>query len=232
MIYSSWDIEQNILKLVTLGHFLPFYPLKTQKSKFWKMKKFAEDIIILHMCTKNHNIWLWFQDTEWQRHKLLLFWAIFCPFTIPKIKNLKKKKKKRKKCLEILSFYTFICTINEDHMIYGSWNIRCDRQKFSIFWAIFCPVSLLTTWKIKILTLKKTTGDTTILHICTINDNHMIHGSWDIKCDRHNFLSFWTWRYYLFTNINDNHMMYSSSGMECNGQKFCHFGLCFAFLPP
>ena len=24
MIYSSWDIEQNILKLVTLGHFFPF----------------------------------------------------------------------------------------------------------------------------------------------------------------------------------------------------------------
>ena len=26
IIYSSWDIEQNILKLVILGHFLPFYP--------------------------------------------------------------------------------------------------------------------------------------------------------------------------------------------------------------
>ena len=39
MIYSSWDIEQNILKLVILGHFLPFYPLKTQKSKFLKNEK-------------------------------------------------------------------------------------------------------------------------------------------------------------------------------------------------
>ena len=26
IIYSSWDEEQNILKLVILGHFLPFYP--------------------------------------------------------------------------------------------------------------------------------------------------------------------------------------------------------------
>ena len=40
MIYSSWDIEQNILKLVILGHFLlPFHPPKNPKnqiSKKWK----------------------------------------------------------------------------------------------------------------------------------------------------------------------------------------------------
>ena len=33
MIYSSWDIEQNKLKLVILGHFLPFIPLKTTKNQ-------------------------------------------------------------------------------------------------------------------------------------------------------------------------------------------------------
>ena len=77
-------------------------------------------------------------------------------------------------------------------MIYGSWNISCDRQNFSSFWAIFCPFSPLTTWKIKILTLKKTPRDIIILHICNINDNHMMYGSWDMGCDRHNFLSFWT----------------------------------------
>ena len=53
MIYNSWDIEQTILKLVILGHFLPFYlPKKPKKSKFWKMKKFAVDII-LHMWQKS-----------------------------------------------------------------------------------------------------------------------------------------------------------------------------------
>ena len=55
------------------------------------------------------------------------------PLMIPNIKILKKFKKR----LEILSFYTYMCTINEDHMVYGSWNIRWDRQKFSTFWAIF-----------------------------------------------------------------------------------------------
>ena len=114
-----------------------------------------------------------------------------------------------------------MCTINEDHMIYGSWNTRCNRQKFFChFGPFFCPFSPLTTWKIKILKLKKTPGDIIILHICTINDSHMMYGSWDMECNGHNFLSFWTvffplttlkikilkkwkntWRYYHFTNV-------------------------------
>ena len=72
IIYSSWDIEQSILKLVILGHFLPFYtPLKAQKSKFWNMKKFAGDIII-HMCTKNHNHMIYGSwNMEWDRQIFL-----------------------------------------------------------------------------------------------------------------------------------------------------------------
>ena len=36
---------------------------------------------------------------------------------------------------------------------------------------------------------KKTPEDIIILHMCTKNDNHM-YSSWDIECDRQNFLSF------------------------------------------
>ena len=116
------------------------------------------------------------------RQNFLSFWDIFCPFTPPNDpENKNFEKKIWKKCLEILSFYTYICTLNEDHMIYGSWNIRRGRQKFLSFWAIFCPFSPLTTQKIKILKLKKTPGDIIILHICTINDNHMMHGSWEVQ---------------------------------------------------
>ena len=97
------------------------------------MKKFAGDIIILYMCTKNHN-----------------------------------------------------------HMIHGSWDKEWHRQNFLSFWAIFCPSIPLTTRKIKILKLKKMPGDIIILHICTINDNHMMYGSWDKECNKQIFLSFWT----------------------------------------
>ena len=40
--------------------------------------------------------------------------------------------------------------------------------------------------------IKKSPGDIVILHISTINDNLMLYGSWDMECDRHNFLSFRT----------------------------------------
>ena len=75
VIYSSWDIEKNILKLVILGHLCPFTPKKPQKSKFWKIKKFAGDIIILHICTKNPNHMMYgFSETEWDTSR------IFCHF--------------------------------------------------------------------------------------------------------------------------------------------------------
>ena len=52
--YSSWDIECGRLKLVIMGHFLPFYLLKMWKIRILKKQEIAKDVIILHMCTKNH----------------------------------------------------------------------------------------------------------------------------------------------------------------------------------
>ena len=146
------------------------------------------------MCTKKHNNMIYSSwDMEWDRQKFLPFWAIFWPFTTtPNDPENQNFEKKRTKCQEILLFYTYMCTINEDHMIHGSWNIRCDRQKFLSLWAIFCTFSPLTTWKIKISKLKKTPGDIIILHIWTINDNHMTNGSQDMARDWQKFLSFWT----------------------------------------
>ena len=74
-------------------------------------------------------------------------------------------------------------------MIYDSWNIRCDRQNFLSSWPIFCPFTPLTTQKIKILKYwKKSPKDINISHMCTINDNHMMYGSWDLERDRQNFV--------------------------------------------
>ena len=77
-------------------------------------------------------------------------------------------------------------------MIYGSWNIRCDRQEFLTLWATFCPFSPLTTWKIKILTLKKNTWS--YYHFTHLHHKWQsyMYGSWDMECNRHSFLSFWT----------------------------------------
>ena len=60
--------------------------------------------------------------------------------------------------------------INEDHMIYGSRDIRCGRQNVLSFWTIFWPNSLENQNFEK---AKKTPGDIIILHMCIINDYRM-----------------------------------------------------------
>ena len=54
----------------------------------------------------------------------------------------------------------------------------------------FLPSDNLKSQKPIFEKLKKTPEDI-ILHMCTINDNHMIYGSWDMECDGQNLLSFW-----------------------------------------
>ena len=132
-------------------------------------------------------------------------------------------------------------------IIYGSGNIRCNRQTFSIFWAIFCPFSTLTTWKIKNLILEKT--------ICTINDNHMMYGPWDKEYDRTDiifshsgpFLALLPQKLKNFEkmkklpgdifilhrcNINDNHVMHGSWDTKCNRQNFLSFWTIFCLFMP
>ena len=124
---------------VLLGQFLPFYPSnKPENEKIEEMKNAYEAVIILYMCTKNHDHMVY---TSWDMgatHNFLSFRVIFYPFTpllAPGIKNWKKKR----------YFLFCMCTINKD-----SSDIRLNRQKFLSFWVIFCPFIPLTNQKIKI----------------------------------------------------------------------------------
>ena len=137
------------------------------------------------------------------------------------------------------------------------WNIRCNREKLLSFWVIFCSFNPLTTRKIKILKLKKIPGDITILHICTINNNHMMYVSWDMECDRQNFLSFWIafcsftplrtqkikilkkWKKHLEILSFYTSLPYMTIAWcmvpeiwSVTDKIFCHFGSFFALLPP
>ena len=94
MVYSTWAIEQNILKSVILGHFLPFYPPKNPKYQNFEKWKNLLEISSFYTCTKNHNHMMYSSwDTEF-----LSFWAIFCLFSTtpsdPKNQNFDKKMKK------------------------------------------------------------------------------------------------------------------------------------------
>ena len=54
------------------------------------------------------------------------------------------------------------------------------------------------------------------LHKCTINNNHMMYGSWDMKRDTYNFLSFWT----VFTFFCHFCPFYPSSPKNQNFKKW------------
>ena len=148
MIYSSLDAERDKLKLVFLGHFFPFYPLKNPKNQnFENKKKIAVDIIILHMFTKKHNYMMSGSlDTEWDKQNFLSFWAIFAlllpPPNNPENQNFEKMRKIPGDII------LHICTINENH--YDVWFLRYGAQqtKFVVFLGHFLP---LATWKIIIL---------------------------------------------------------------------------------
>ena len=94
-----------------------------------------------------------------------------------------------------------MCNINQNHLMYGSWDIKCKGRSLCHF-AIFSPLTLLTTQKNqlfqKIICLLIIS-----LILFTANDNHTMYNSWNIKGDRQNFskkikkllevLSFYTW---------------------------------------
>ena len=145
------------------------------------MKKPPGDIIILHRCNINDSHVMYGSwDTEHDRDNFLSFWTIFyvfTPRTHPKNQNFEKMKKSHRDII-ILQ----ICSINDSHMMYGSWNMECNRQNFLSIWTVFCPFTPLTTQKLKILEkMEKLPGDIIILNKCTINDNHMMYCFWDMK---------------------------------------------------
>ena len=81
MIYSSWDIKRDRLKLENLGHFLPFYHPKNQNNQnFEKMKKMLEKSSFYTWYQKSQSSY----DVQFLRYgvrqTVFSFWATFCPF--------------------------------------------------------------------------------------------------------------------------------------------------------
>ena len=120
--------------------------LKNQKNQtFEKMKMFAGDIIILHMCTKNHNHMRYSSwDTKWDGICCHFgpYFAFLTPFppkpNNPQNQNLKKKWKKH---LQMSSFQT-CATKKHDHMIYAYSDMEfLHRHNFFVIsghFLLFC----------------------------------------------------------------------------------------------
>ena len=89
-----------------------------------------------------------------------------------------------------------VCTINNNHIMYGSWDMDPVTGRFfghfGLFFALLSPPDPHNSKKQNFEKMKKLAGDIIILHMCTINNNHLMYGSWDIERVGQNFLSFWT----------------------------------------
>ena len=65
-------------------------------------------------------------------------------------------------------------------LMYGSWDMKCDIIfcHSELFFALLPPMDPENKNFEKMK--KKTLEDIITLQMCTINDSHMMHGSWDI----------------------------------------------------
>ena len=79
--------------------------------------------------------------------KFLVIYDGFLPFYPPNNPENKNFGKMEKTSGHIIILH--ICTINDNHIMYGSWDI--ERNRIFVVLDHFCPFTALTTWKIKIL---------------------------------------------------------------------------------
>ena len=136
-------------------------------------------------------------DMESNGQKFLSFWTVFCPLISLTTKKLKIFRKMEKLPGDIIILHR--CNINENHMMYGSWDTEHVRQNFLPFWTIFCTFTPLKTWKIKKIFKKwkawRYYHFTHIYHKWQLLDVwFLIYGAWKTEyfviCDL--FLAFYT----------------------------------------
>ena len=138
-----------------------------------------------------------------QRTKFFVILGHLLPFdppNNPKDQNFEKIKK-----LPGNIIILHLCATNDDHMMYDSWDMECNRQKFFSFWTLFCPFSppspTLTTQRIKILKKWKKT----------------------------------LLRYHHFTQVHHKWQSYDIWFLRYQLQQtdfFCHLGAFLPFYPP
>ena len=140
--------RQDFLSCWTI--FCPFTPLWTQKIKI--SEKWSTHTWRYYLFTNVYHKWqshdVWLLRYEMQQTEFFILLGYFLPFYPPNnVKNQNFEKLKKMPGNIILH----ICTINDNLIMYSSWDMKHDRQDFLSFWTTFCPFTPLTNQKIKIL---------------------------------------------------------------------------------
>ena len=189
-----WKNEKSGLSERIFCHFGPFFallpPWKSPKLKFGKICKTTWRYPFTHVYHKwrSYNEWFFRYKAHQTEFYIILGHLLpFDPSNHPKNQHFEKLKK-----LTADIIILHLCNTNNNHIMFGSWGMECDRHNFLSFWTIFCSFASLTTPKINILKKWKKYLRDIILHMCTRNENHMMYGSWDKEHDRQNFFPIWT----------------------------------------
>ena len=93
------------------------------------------------------------------------------------------------------------CTINDNHMMYDSWDMKCNTE-FLVILGHFLPFHPTNHPKIQNFgKMKKILEDSIILDKCTKNNYYMLCCSWDVARNICNcYFSFWA-IFCLFTSL-------------------------------
>ena len=152
MMYGSWDNEhngQNFLSFWTL--FFPLPPLTTQKIKILNKWKKHPEILSFYTClSKITIIWCMVPEISSTTDRLFCHFDNFLPFYPPNNSKNRNFEKLKKTPGDIIILHK--CTINDNHILYGSWDMKHDGQDFVIldYFLPFYP-PFPTTQKVKIL---------------------------------------------------------------------------------
>ena len=129
---------------------------------------------------QSYDIWF-LRYGVWQAESFIL--DCFLPFYTSNNSKNQTFEKLKKTPGDIIILHMW--TINDNHMVYVSWDIEHNGQNFWSLWTVFYPFTPLTTRKINILKKwkkKKMPGDIIIIHKCTKNHDHMLHRVPEIQC--------------------------------------------------
>ena len=142
MICISWDIEQNILQLVTLGQFLTFTPVKLPPIiKILKNEKICWiHHHFTHVCQKLQYMMYGSWDTECNRQNFFVILDNFLPFYPSNNTKNQNFEKMKKSPGHIIILHK--CNINGNHIMYHSWDTKCDRNNFCHFGPFFAILPL------------------------------------------------------------------------------------------
>ena len=91
-------------------------------------------------------IWSEVPDMERDRQNFLSLWTIFLHFHTPANPKNQNFEKMKNPPGDITTYQ--MCIINENRMMYGSWDMKCDGHFLFSFWTAFCPFTSLTALKL------------------------------------------------------------------------------------